>query len=65
MPKTGKFKEKDLVQDKETGETLVVSEVADCSIMLGHEMYYCENKGCEGSWYLDDELRPAGGAING
>jgi len=65
MQNTGKFKEQDLVQDKETGETLVVVETAECSIMIGHNMYYCETKDCDGAWYLDDELRHAGGAING
>jgi len=28
-------------------------------------MYYCETKDCDGAWYLDDELRHVGGAING
>ena len=59
------FKEKDLVRYSLTGETMVVCEVAECSIMLGHHMYYCEYKNGFGNWFLDDEIEPAGGAING
>lgn len=59
------FKEKDIVRYSLTGDTLVVCEVAECSIMLGHNMYYCEYKNGYGNWYLDDEIEPAEFGSNG